>query len=323
MLKYLMKICIQLFTMTIITLCLLEACYRYQVIDFYAPELHYLNTEEELDQQEVDILFFGDSFGGADTNYISILKKQFPEKTIINASVVGFGIRETNLIVKSRINRFKPKSIVYQIYEGNDLLDVKKPVQWSHFSFLKNIFWILSDRLKVADFLNFRAKVFSRNSRIKKGNNGTNDLLYAPRTTIFLNANPNYIEDITQLNNRYVDVYNEWENYFLEFVNICTEQTSDIKVFSIPHCTQLNIRYQEIYKNLHPDFEPSKLDCPSAFTTKIENLSKNKFMFIPLCADMRQTENGGIKLYLENDPHLSYSGHKWLSQKLTDRIFTK
>jgi len=299
----------------LIVLFSLEICYRYQIIDFYASELKQLNSKEELSKTNVDLLVFGDSFGAGKNNYIEQLKNKNPDLVIINSSVVGFGVIETNIIAQKRIKRFNPKKIAYQIYEGNDLLDVQNPIDWRHYSFLKNVFWKTSNHIRFLGFLNFRLKVFNRNQRISSGVELQGD--YAIRTKIFLDGNPNYIQDITEINPPFDKAKKRWDGYFHRFINRAKVQTENIAIYAIPHCTQVGNDYLEIYNRLNENFKEHNLDCPSNFSLEIAGYcQKQGVEFIPLCNSLIRSENKNKNNYYAFDPHFNENGQTLLADQL-------
>jgi hypothetical protein len=113
----------------IVSLCLLEIAYRYQIIDFYKLELQALNPDLEKEYTNGNVLIFGDSFSGFPNGYVEQLRQEYSETNFINCAIAGTGIRQHALFFDSRIKRFKPNQILYQFYVGNDLLDIKRDLK--------------------------------------------------------------------------------------------------------------------------------------------------------------------------------------------------
>lgn len=108
-------------------LLLLEVCYRYQIIEFYDPELRALNAHEQLKNSGVKgaMLIAGDSFTAYDHNYGKQIQDSLPEFNLINTAVVGFSIVEASYLIPKRIAEFSPDIFIYQIYVGNDLMGIR------------------------------------------------------------------------------------------------------------------------------------------------------------------------------------------------------
>jgi len=62
--------------------------------------------------------------------------------------VGGTGIFQTLMIAPGRLRRFHPSVLVYQIYVGNDLFDVRYPVSWRRLSIARNVYWTAANHLR-------------------------------------------------------------------------------------------------------------------------------------------------------------------------------
>ena len=99
----------------LVVLLAFEFIYRNQLIDTYASELNYFNSEEELaDSDQPTLLILGDSYTAGNYTYAYHLKDMYANHRVINAGVSGTGIIQTNFMAPGRIKRFKPKKVIWQ-----------------------------------------------------------------------------------------------------------------------------------------------------------------------------------------------------------------
>lgn len=87
------------------------------------------NPEDSL--KRCDWLFIGDSFTqGAQVNYdemfSSIIYRDFPDKTIVNAGMSGAGLYESFNYLKDEGKKLKPKRVILQIGAFNDFYNIKE-----------------------------------------------------------------------------------------------------------------------------------------------------------------------------------------------------
>jgi hypothetical protein len=115
----------------LVSLAVLEGLYRWQVVDTYSPELRTLNSPEDLSaDSRPTVLIMGDSFTASSGSYAGILKQMVPQLRIINGGVSGTGVVQAEFMARHRFHAFHPSIFIYQIYVGNDLLDIRYPVNW-------------------------------------------------------------------------------------------------------------------------------------------------------------------------------------------------
>lgn len=241
--------------MLLITLLLLEWVYRYQLIDFYAPELRALNTEKKGGRKK--ILVLGDSFSAGLSGYVSLLRDTMPEVEVVNASVPGTGIRETNLIAPGRIAASKPDVIIYQLYVGNDLTDITKPVNMETLPLSRNVYWWLSDRLLFLRFANYRMAQFAP----QFGTAGTSAELqklpafspdtYTPRERLMIKANPMFIEQAVLLNNdQSQHQFAQLSAGLQELAQMAAERSIPLLLLVVPHCAQVSPLYYKRFEQM-------------------------------------------------------------------------
>ena len=293
------------------------------LIDFYRPELNYFNSPEDLKQKNIDLLVLGDSFSAGHQTYVGYLQKAFPDKTIINSAVVGTGIKQANFILSNRLNEFQPKNILYQIYLGNDLIDLQYPVNWNKISFARNAYWTIAQYFRVVSFINYRLRFLKRSKPKKLKEEDFLPESYTKRTRMYLETNPYIYENMLTLESPYDKVYHIWQEEFEKLIaNI--PKKSNLYVVFIPHCTQLNKSYLEDYRQLGMEIQNEEVfnqKNDAFFQTTYKNFKgvSNVFLLNPLNF-LKQTYKEGTKLYYNNDPHFNAQGHELMAQFLSKNI---
>ncbi|WP_046756415.1 hypothetical protein [Kordia jejudonensis] len=322
------KFCINTAIIVLVTFVLFEILYRNSVIDFYKAETSHLNSEDDLVTPSVDFLVFGDSFSATakDINYIEKIKQAHPTTTIVNVSVPGIGIKQVNTFAKAKIKKHQPKSIIYQIYVGNDLIDVNHLWSWEKFSLARNLYWEASDYFMSISYLNHKASVFSSRMNSRTYTMATDTFkvdYYDARTKRFLNFDSSYLTKTFTLQEPFAKRYDDWlseMHYFLETI------PADIPVYLvwIPHCTQVNEYYVTNFERLGATFDIDKnikeVNYPFfAQATKDLTAYTNVTLLNPL-QTFQANDTSGYRLYFANDPHINDRGNVVLSDFLQTKI---
>jgi hypothetical protein len=324
-LKFLAKFLVLIFT----TLFLIEICYRFNVINFYKAENLALNSKQDLENSNIDIMVFGDSFSATskEINYVDMLRKNTTKPSVLNFSVPGIGIRQVNTFASSKIKKHNPKVILYQVYVGNDLIDVNHIWSLEKFSMSRNLYWEASDYFLSLSYLNHKATIFRPRINSRTYTMAEDSFVvdyYDARTRRFLNFNPSFFNDMVMLKKPFNERYEEWlshMNYFLETI------PKDIKVYVlwIPHCTQVNDHYSDNFKKLGSSFDDKPKVQQSEYpyfsnAKKDLEVYKNVTQLNPL--EFFQTRDSiTSRLYFENDPHINYTGNKVLNDFLQTKMF--
>lgn len=322
------KLLFQIVLIGLISLLLFEVLYRNGVIDFYKSELKALNTEETLSKKTVDFLVFGDSFSATakEINYIDKLRNAYPDKSFVNASIPGIGIRQVNTFAGHRIKQYEPKAIIYQIYVGNDLIDVDHLWSTEKFSLTRNLYWEASDYFLGLSYLNHKASVFRSRVNSRSYTMATDEFsvaYYDQRTKRFLNFDRSYLTKILQLKTPFLERYNEWLNQMHVFLKSVPEEVPVYLVW-IPHCSQVSEYYQNNLQHLGAVFNATSTIQQTAypfFTEAKKDLKMytNVTFLNPLSA-FQQHDNSENRLYFANDPHTNDYGNIVLSNFLQSAI---
>lgn len=318
----------QLIIISCITLMLFEVVYRYGVIDFYKAEIEALNSKETIDSDTVDYLVFGDSFSTPTNNYVSLLQNKYPEKSFLNLGISGTGIKQVNTFARKKIKQYNPKHIIYQVYIGNDLLDVKHLSNWSDLSLARNIYWKVTDYISSGVYVNQRLKGFSSHKidthTLKK--EAFSVPLYTKRQRMLFKADADYLYNTVTLQDDFMSRYDSWKKGMTSFLE---EIPSDVKVsiVFIPHCGQINDWYYTNMLELGAQFESKKNtqeDNYGFYARAVEdfNTFENVSFYNPI-QYLKQQDTSLNRLYYNNDPHFNDRGQMAFYEFLDVAIFDK
>ena len=140
------------------TLLIFETIFRYQIIDTFSGELRSFNPAEVLDPDSTsdNLLIMGDSFTAHNGSYAAMLRTCQDEFPVINAGVSGTGVIEALITAPRRFDLAKPKVFIYQVFVGNDLFNIRYPINWQALSVVRNVYWTIAQRLRSVWYLNYR-----------------------------------------------------------------------------------------------------------------------------------------------------------------------
>ena len=320
-------------------LLVVEFIYRYQFIDTYMPELRSYNLEEDFAGcvKKKTILIMGDSMTAGNESYPAIMRNRLPSYRVINSGVSGTCVYEASLIVPKRFKEFRPEIFIYQVYLGNDLFEINHPVNWQTVSFLRNIYWGLSDHIKSLVYLNYRfAQQFVGLHKLLSGRTGSrfdNELKvdlgidkteafsvekYTIRPKVNLQAEPYLLENQIMVENGRKKDFEYFLKKLDKVLSFCLDYDCKAYILVIPHCAQINRQYLgnmesigakfnhplEIFKNEYPFI----VKIREAFTGKT-----NLTILNPIQA-LREKEAGGDFMYFQNDDHLTRKGQETIAE---------
>lgn len=309
------------FFLIISVLLLLEVCFRYQVIDFYASEWKLLNKNVASKKASKKILIFGDSYSAAPNNtYVNVLRDSFPDYAFYNASIPGTGIRQVALIASKRIKEVQPDEIIYQVYVGNDLSDIQHPTNWSQLNFFRNCYWSLSDQLLFLHYLNYSSGQFASHDKpyLGKADEQFSVTSYNAREKIYIQSDPFFFENAISLNGKDAELFKELME---KTKNVFSDYLAKGKVIFvlIPHSLQVNQTYYDNMKKLGCQFRYSfaainrhYLFCEK-FKTEFSSSVIDPLPFF-------QEKDSASTFFFANDPHLTDEGQKQLGNFLVKEL---
>ncbi len=310
---------------------LLEIAFRYQWIDFYAAELKSLNPAASLSArpEKSRILLLGDSFSAQPYSYVVTLRDSLPELDIINAAVPGTGILEATVIAADKIKRFPPDVLIYQVYVGNDLWDIRKTWSSPHISLLRKFYWMLSDYSLSLRYLNYRSgQLRSVIGQSVEKQDLKHDIpfsasLYSRREQMLLQADPTLIHDSVRASGQRRKDLETWFNKLDQLLSVLPSRTQKIVLLILPHCVQVNDFYRTNLESLGgTPFGPEIQETQYPFLKLIQQHYAKQpqvSVYSPLPVFQR-SDSTGHRLYYENDPHLNDLGHLILGQALVEYL---
>jgi len=310
----------------------LEFTYRFQFIDFYKTELNYFNNLNEQNIGEKKVLVFGDSFTANSNNYINILNNNNNNITFLNAAMPGVGIQEINCIAKNRIEAFKPKMIIVQLYVGNDLLDIKKPINWHSISLFRNLYWHVSNRFYSIRYLNYKLGQLKEamgqaiETELVSDSDTFSTNKMSKREYILTQADPNYYEKSINISDEYEARFSKLSENLNDIHDLCKKYGIPLKVLIIPASCQVSLYYKNNLEKCGAYFEQKNTtDTIYPFINKLTNRFKvNSIEFLNPLSMFQRADSSGHRLYYENDIHLNKEGNivlaKFLDNKLKNEI---
>ncbi len=305
----------------LVILVLLEVSYRSDIIDFFSASWKHLNKEELIKEQRADLLVIGDSFSANNESYVSFLRNYFPEKSIYNASQSGIGLNEVNVFAERRIDEVNPKAILYQVYVGNDLIDIKALRNFKKASIARSAYWEVSNYITFLKYANQHLNNF-RNSPIThlKKESDFSFKNYNERTKLYATIDSGYLQKSIIISGDFEAKYRTWKKKFNSFLNKIPEDISVYVVF-IPHCAQLNGYYCQNFETLGFSVDNVFSDSYPFFDQAKNDFKGRHIKFLNPLSFLRSRDNEINRLYYSNDPHFNSNGHRELATYLKNYIF--
>ena len=307
----------------VVVLVCFEGIYRHQFVDTYRPELRAYNPPAVLENAEdkPTVLIMGDSFTAGTHSYAEKLRALMPAYRIINAGVSGTGIRQAGVMAPRRFEAFRPSIFIYQIYVGNDLINVRYPVNWKTASPVRNVYGLIVRPLQSVYYLNYRlGQRWYEWTRPAGEQEGVAEVVnapfsveaYSPIQKRYLRADPWILEKqiLTQAD-RKVD-FDTFLKGLKDLLAHCDPTACTAYLLVIPHASQVHPRYLVHMQALgaqfhHPDAMMadaypflSGIQHAFAGTPSIHVLNP-----MPL---LKMHEQQGRPVYFNNDGHLNLEG---------------
>lgn len=312
----------------VICLLIVEVVYRLQLIDFYKPEITLLNNLTKDKKSKKKVLVFGDSFTASLNNYVTFLNDRFPEIQFINSAMPGIGAQEINVIAKNRITEFNPEMVIVQFYVGNDLLDIKKPINWSNISFARNCYWLLSNHLYSWRFINYRLGQFKSNigqsvesEQLKNYDSFSFDK-FSKREKLLLSADAFYYDKSIHVSDDFKERYEVFIANVNDVIELCKSKKIALKIVIIPASCQVNERYKINLKKMGARFKHTAInDTIYPFIKQLtEKMYGNSTQILNPLVTFQKAESIGTRLYFENDIHLNKNGDSVLAQFIGNHL---
>ena len=317
----------------------LEAAYRYQVVDFYGRELRALNSPRDLeDDGRSVVLALGDSFTASPRGFVSLLRARLSTRArVVNGGVSGFSARQILRVAPARVRRFAPRVVILQLYVGNDLIETLHPISWSRAGGARSAYWLVEDAgLESAGFLNYRAGQLldALRRRLGQGSISHAELArlealpfdprrYTARERILLAADPGGIEAALQLTGRAARACALYERDLRTVIETAVTGGSRVLVVPVPHEVQVAAHYrtelEAVGAIFSPGFSPARGVAFDAALARLVGDYPGVDLCDPLPA-LRAAEASGSRLYRNDDPHLNDTGQLILGECVLDAL---
>lgn len=305
---------------------MLEVAYRFQWFDFYKKEFEFLNKDVKHVNGLTKVLVLGDSFTAFPGGYVDMLNKADSTRVFYNSGISGIGAQEICCIAPRRLKQIKPSLVLIQVYVGNDLIDIEKPVNYKTISLFRNLYWTLTNKLYGARYINYnlgRVKYAlgktiqpislkdSSKFAVEKMNK---------RELLLISADPNYYEKSIFIRSGYEGRFLTFVQQLKKTISRCELEGIKVKVIVIPASFQVSDYYK---KNLEK--------CGAVFTSN-NTLEKNYPLVRHLTQELSPTpvlnpinalqhaDSSGNRVYFENDLHLSEKGNIVLANFLSGEL---
>lgn len=307
----------------------LEIAYRYQVIDFYKPELNGLNTSDQLQSNKKKILVCGDSFTADPFSFVKTIRDSLPNYAVINAAVPGTGILQQKLFMERRAKKFSPDIFIYQFYVGNDLFDISHPSSSKQISWIRSMYWWLSDRMLSLAFLNYRFAGIryqfyddGGGSYKPKEKEAYSSVSYSKREKLNYLADPMIFENTLFLKGGREHDFERFKKEFKDMISNFSPSTK-IYVVVIPHQSQLSQTFFDRHQSMgctasvpYYNYKASQLPIYK----KMEELCQENHLTLIDPLQIFKESIQQEEIYYSNDPHLKRKGHDIIGQLLLDDI---
>ena len=305
-----------------------EAIYRHQLIDFYRPELRAFNSPADLqDHSRKTLLVMGDSFSAGSHTWTTFLRPKLPSYRIISAALPGTGIFESLCEAPRRFRDFKPQVFIYQIFVGNDLQDIRRPLNWQTMSPARYAYCYLCSYLGLRSltFANYRLAqlLHHPNPREKNQYQKFSVATYSPVSVrIYYQAEPDNLEETVMARGdrgrdleTLIAVANKLFGYCdrgcKKYVVVIPD-SSQVSDFYLNNMLKLGARFtsvQDLHRNDYP------------FITRLQQgLADKGIMVLNPLPMLKANEEQGRRMYYANDPHLNKTGQSLLGEYIWERL---
>lgn len=307
-----------------------EGIYRYQLIDFYQPELRANNPPGDLKEaSRQTLLAMGDSFSAGPDTWVAFLRPQLPAYRLISAAIAGTGIFESLYTAPRRFREFKPQVFIYQVYVGNDLQDIRRPLNWRTMSLARYVYGFMCSymSLRSLTFANYRLGQLFHSSGAGTAQAQTPDPPFAPDSypksvTIYTQAEPGNLEDtILVRGERGRDVATLIDG--IKRLAAYAGPGCRKYVVVIPDAAQVSDYYLEHFKQLGAQVRDpqgfQRADYPLLTKLKEQLAPADIQVWNPLPL-FQAHEQQGQRLYYRNDSHLKPGGQALLGEFILERL---
>jgi hypothetical protein len=280
-------------------------------------------------------MVFGDSFTANSESYVAELRKNFPQYTFLNHAVPGTGVYEAGLMAKRRLKERPFQVVVYQIFVGNDLINVRKTINWQQNSIPRNLYYLLSKEIKSVEYLNFQLRKWrfadktpslftSASFDSLQENPVFSPEEYSPFERRMLGADSSMLEDCVLLKNGREEDFAIFMRQIDAFLEEIPHPEAEIFFLVIPHSTQVSEKYRNNFREMGISFPPDSLyatiNYPFIRALQSHDVGNKKVHILNVLPDLREKEAQGYPTYYANDFHINATGQAIMAEVLGREI---
>jgi len=292
---------------------IVECAYRYQWWDFYGAEWSYFNEGKMKEQAEREVLVMGDSFTTSDKGYVDQLRTRFPSWNLANGGVPGTGVIEASYMAGRRFDERNPDTFIYQIYLGNDLFDITRPVHWGELGTFRNLYWWWANRFRAFGWINYKMGQFQAAPAADASwtEAAFSPESYNPREKRHFQSDPNWLrKQALPESSDYASTRESYLAYLDDLLETAKDADAQVLLLVIPHCAHLGQPYQQRMEALGmKEGSPLAIDEDNAWLEAISIAAQTHArvdMLFPL--DQLKQADQEAPVYYQNDLHLNARG---------------
>jgi hypothetical protein len=332
-----------------VSLVALETVYRLQPVDTYRGELRLYNEREDLERSDSrpTVLLMGDSLTAGTRSYPAAVRRARPDWRVINAGIPGSCVIQANLVAPRRFRDFEPSVFVYQVNVGNDLINLRYPINWRAISPVRNLYWSLSRHARSLEYLNYKLGQLVGSSRYQRAvaelraTGRTleevvdsdcrfdfadfDPAIYTERIVRYFQAEPEVLENQIEVGPTRLNAYRRLLEGLRRLLVHCEEPDCTAFLLVVPHASQVHRGYYETMRQLGARFggvPPTDVDSYPFLEGILEFLEENGLghvRIVDALPELREVEHERRAFYL-HDAHLNPCGQEALARLVLSEV---
>jgi hypothetical protein len=289
-----------------------------RIVDYHTDENGFRNPAG---QRQADIIFIGDSFTeAAQVDDHDTFVRRVAQATGLTAANLGrgaYGPQQELIVLKRYGLAYKPRAVIWQLFEGNDLTDAEEFAEWQ--SNPQQVTTSLKERY----FNNSLLREWLMNTRSEEPAGPVVTLRYHDGTVRRVGLRNRH--DPQQPATLHLGMH-ETLNAIAEGHRLCQANGIQLLFVNVPAMVRVmapNISFDrpEDQNRYLPEPAPGQKDFSQAIK---EFCAQTRCNFVDSFDVLRQAAtNGSDKLYIPNDEHLDLAAHDVMGQLITDWLKSK
>jgi hypothetical protein len=284
-----------------------------RIIDYHTDENGFRNPPRT---QRADVVFIGDSYTEAATmaeedTFVQHLV-HLTGSSVVNLGRGAYGAQQEHIVLRRYGLSYKPQVVVWQLFEGNDLIDAEVFEKWKQNPHLA------PTSLKDRYFNNSLLNHWLTNTRSRERAGPMVTLRYPDGTAIRLRLRYGYNPD--EPSTRHVGM-TETMGAIEAGYQLCQSHGIQLLVVSVPTMARVMapyIRFDSVEDQT--SYLPERVPDHKDFSASIAELcGRIGCTFVDTFDALRQASaNGNYSLYIPNDEHLDVGGHDVMAHVIAD-----